>query len=111
MIVKDLINALRCDMLSGTEDTLSREVTGGYCGDLLSWVMGRAGEGEAWVTIMPNVNVAAVAALTDVSCVILAEGVKPDAVLLERAIREELPLLASKLSAFELCVKIGDSLK
>ena len=54
-----------------------REVTGGYAGDLLSWVMGRATSGDAWVTIMSNINVIAVAQLTDVACVILAEGVVP----------------------------------
>jgi predicted HAD superfamily phosphohydrolase YqeG len=111
MTVLDLRNALGCDMLSGTDNTLANKVTGGYSGDLLSWVMGRAQAGDAWVTIMSNVNVAAVAALTDVACVILAEGVKPDAALLDRAVREELPLLCSKLPAYELCILIGRALE
>lgn len=111
MTVLELSEALGCERLTGSEDTLAREIAGGYSGDLLSWVMGRAGESEAWVTIMPNVNVAAVAALTDVACVILAEGVKPDATLLERAKKEELPLLCSERSAFELCYKIGKLLE
>jgi hypothetical protein len=89
---------------------LRREVDGAYCGDLLSWVMGRAEPDNAWVTIMPNVNVAAVASLTDVSCVILAENVKPDDNLFERAQKEGLPLLASPLSAYELCRRIGNAL-
>ena len=38
-----------------------REIEGGYCGDLLSWVMGRADSGSAWVTIMSNINIVAVA--------------------------------------------------
>ena len=33
----------------------TREVTGGYTGDLLSWAMGRAKEGDAWFTVMGNV--------------------------------------------------------
>lgn len=53
-----------------------KAVTGGYTGDLLSWVMSRAKEGDCWITIMSNLNVAAVAALTDVACVILAENVQ-----------------------------------
>jgi hypothetical protein len=98
-------------MISGTDDTLAQEVTSGYSGDLLSWVMGKAQIGDAWVTIMSNVNVAAVAELTDVACVILAENVKPDAALLERAIKEGLPLFSSELSAYELCVRIGKALE
>ena len=60
----------------------NREIDGVYIGDLLSWVMGRAEADNAWITIMSNVNVIAVATLVDVSCVILAEGVTlPDDVL------------------------------
>ena len=40
-----------------------RVVSGAYMGDLLSWVMGRAQENNAWITIMSNINVAAVASL------------------------------------------------
>ena len=56
----------------------SREVTGVYIGDLLSWVMGRAESGDAWITIMSNINIVAVASLADVACVVLAEGVTLD---------------------------------
>ena len=49
-------------------------VSGGYCGDLLSWVMGRASADSVWLTIMSNVNVAAVASLSDVACVVLTEA-------------------------------------
>ena len=52
-----------------------REITGVYIGDLLSWVMGRASADEAWITIMSNVNILAVASLADTACIILAEGV------------------------------------
>ena len=55
-----------------------REIVGAYMGDLLSWVMGRARADAAWITIMSNQNVAAVAVLADVSCVILTEGVTLD---------------------------------
>lgn len=79
-------------------------VTGGYCGDLLSWVMGRAPAGGAWLTIMSNVNVAAVAALTEVSCVILAEGVAPDEPLLQKAQTAGINLLGTSRSVFD-CVR------
>ena len=55
-----------------------REITGGYAGDLLSWVMGRAESGDCWVTIMSNVNVAAVGQLTDCACIVFSEDVCPD---------------------------------
>ena len=110
MTVCELGGVLGCETISGSDEALVRSVDGAYSGDLLSWVMGRAGPGDAWVTIMSNVNVAAVAALTDVSCVILAEGVKPDKDLLGRAQKEGLPLMSSPLSAYELCRRIGSAL-
>ena len=58
------------EMLSLTEFHLAepeREVSGGYAGDLLSWVMGRAEAGSARLTSMSNQNVAAVALMAEVS--------------------------------------------
>ena len=53
-----------------------REITGVYIGDLLSWVMGRAKADCAWITIMSNINIVAVASLADTACIILAESVE-----------------------------------
>ncbi|MCL2671662.1 MAG: hypothetical protein FWF10_06470 [Clostridiales bacterium] len=86
-------------------------VSGGYAGDLLSWVMGKAQWGDAWVTIMSNRNVAAVAQLTEVACVVLAENVRPDADLLALAQEHGVNLLGSGLSAFALCGVIAEFLR
>lgn len=88
-------------------DDPDRPVEGGYCGDLLSWVMGRAPAGGAWLTIMSNVNVAAVAALADTACVVLAEGVVPDPPLLDRAKAQGITLLGTELSVFDCAVRLG----
>lgn len=84
-----------------------REVCGAYCGDLLSWVMGRASSSNAWITIMSNVNVAAVASLADLSCVILAEGVLPDQEVIKAAELKEINILSSEKDAYSLCVLLG----
>ena len=54
-----------------------RTVTGVFTGDLLSWAMGRAKEGDIWFTVMGNVNTVAVAALADCACVVLCHVVHP----------------------------------
>ena len=84
-----------------------RQVCGGYAGDLLSWVMGKAEADDAWLTIMSNVNILAVATLTDVSCVILCEGVVPDAGVITLAEQKEINLLGSESSAFVLAAEIS----
>ena len=87
-------------------DDGTRDVTGGYAGDLLSWVMGRAVSGDAWVTIMSNINVIAVAQLTDVACVILAEGVEPGEELITAAEMRGVNLFSSSEPTFALCGRI-----
>ena len=87
-----------------------REIEGVYCGDLLSWVMGRAQEGDAWITIMTNINVVAVASLSDVACVILAEGVSLDEDALKAANDKEINVLGSQMSTYELAVLLGKTL-
>jgi len=105
MTVAMLQKALRCR--SFTLPAPDTPVTGGYVGDLLSWVMGRAATGDAWVTIMSNANVAAVALMTDVACVILSEGVQPDEALLSRAEQQGINLLGSDKSSFDTSKEIA----
>lgn len=81
-----------------------REIDGVYIGDLLSWVMGRAQMDNAWITIMTNVNVIAVASLADTSCVILAEGVEMPADLVETALQKEINILSSSQPIYETAV-------
>ena len=108
MTVSELAQALSLNVIAMPDP--DRTVSGCYVGDLLSWVMGRAQADEAWVTIMSNQNVAAVAALSDVSCVIFAEGVKPDPDLLKKAEVQGINLLGSEKSSFRIAVELGSVL-
>lgn len=105
MTVKELSRALELEVLCPGDP--ERAVTGGYCGDLLSWVMGRAPEGSAWITIMCNLNTVAVAVLADVSAVILAEGVRPDEAVLRRAEEQGVALLAGSRNSYELAAGLS----
>lgn len=109
MKVSDLLKALSLKPLALPE--AEREIDGVYVGDLLSWVMGRAQGQNAWITIMSNVNVVAVASLADVSCVILAEGVEPDASVCSTAEQKGVNILSSSMTAYELAVRLSNLLK
>ncbi len=84
-----------------------REIKGVYIGDLLSWVMGRAQSDDAWITIMSNVNVAAVASLADTACIILAEDVSLDDEVRNTAQAKGINVLSTKLSAYEAAVVLS----
>ncbi|MBQ6266536.1 MAG: hypothetical protein IJK64_02045 [Clostridia bacterium] len=83
-----------------------REITGVYIGDLLSWVMGRAQADDAWITIMSNVNVVAVASLADVACVLLAEDVALEDAVKETAAARGINVLSSPLSAYDIACRL-----
>ena len=83
-----------------------REITGVYIGDLLSWVMGRASEGDAWITIMSNINIIAVASLADTACIIVAEDVELDAEIIETAQNKGINILKSSKSIYEIAVEL-----
>ena len=84
-----------------------RVVSGAYMGDLLSWVMGRARENNAWITIMSNINVVAVASLSDVSCVILSEGVTLEGDVLTVCADKGVNVLSSELDSYNTAIKIS----
>ncbi len=84
-----------------------REIFGAYVGDLLSWVMGRAQADCAWITIMSNVNIVAVAALADVACVILAEDVTPDQAVINTAEAKGINILRSTMPIYESALLLG----
>lgn len=85
----------------------TRKIKGGYAGDLLSWVMGRLTADSAWVTIMSNVNIVAVATLTDPACIILSEGVDPDAEVVLRAEQQGVNILKTDRDTFSVCLDLS----
>ena len=105
MTVESLSKACGFEVVS--MPTPDREVEGAYIGDLLSWVMGKADSSNVWITIMSNINVIAVATLTDVSCVVLAEGVKIDPEITSTAEAKGVNVLSSALSAYEIAKLIS----
>ena len=99
MTVHDLTEKLALHPLSLANE--ERELSGVYIGDLLSWVMGRAKADDAWITIMSNLNIVAVASLADVACIILAEGVQLDRAVTETANAKGVNILSCSRPAYE----------
>ena len=103
------VNELK-DKLSLTAVTLpdgDRDITGCYIGDLLSWVMSKAKTGDAWITIMSNINIVAVAALCDTAAIILAEGVTVDEDVKSAAEARGVNILITEKSAFEMARELS----
>lgn len=106
MKLSEFIEKLNLRIL--TEADGDKEVTGCYSGDLLSWVMSRAKDGDAWLTVMGNVNAVAVAVLTDCACIILTENAALDDNAKQKAELQGVCILQSDKNAYELSVLISE---
>lgn len=84
-----------------------RGIESGYCGDFLSNIISRAPDSCAWLTVMNNVNVAAVATLIDCACIVLCEGVAPDDAFAARAKQLGLWVLGAQENVFEAAKKVA----
>jgi len=105
MKINEIAQKLNLEVKSG-KDSLDREVTGGYTGDLLSDVMANSKEGYIWVTRQVHQNIVAVASLKEHAGIILINSCQPAKETLEKADAEKIPILVSDLPAFELSGEI-----
>lgn len=104
MNVSQFVKEAGCTVFSEGED---RAIESGYCGDFLSNIISRATDACAWLTVMNNVNVAAVATLIDCACVLLCEGVAPDEAFAARARSLGIWVLGTKENVFEACKTVA----
>ncbi len=84
-----------------------REARGGYCGDLLSWVMSRIERDDVWFTVMGNVNSVAVAVLSDCACIVLTENAPLDEAARMKAEANDITIFRSEKDAYSLSIEFS----
>ena len=105
MRLADVITALELQVLTSSPD-LDHKVRGGIVCDLLSVVLAKAQPQDIWITIQRHQNIVAVAKVTSVAAVVLADGIVPEQDVIDKASEEGIPLLATKESSFVVCGKL-----
>lgn len=101
MKLKDLAALPALSPLQG-RGNFDSVVGGGYTGDLLSDVMGHAGERSVWITCQTHENIVAVARLKNLAAIIIVNGRRPDEAVLRRAREEGIPILGTSETAFAI---------
>jgi hypothetical protein len=99
--LSELVEKLQLEVRTGA-NRLEVAVNRGYASDLMSDVMANAAEGDLWVTLQTHQNIVAVAVMKALAGIILVGGREPDETTLRKAEAEEVPILISKMPAFEL---------
>ena len=108
MTVEEIAAALDLKLAAGAGG-VKREIKNGYVSDLLSNVMGRAQPGAIWVTMQGHQNIVAVASLAGLAGIVLVGGVQPEQEALDKAHQEEMPLLLTPLSGFEVVGRLYEA--
>ncbi len=111
MTALQLIEKAGFEILNLPEENKDRNISGVYCCDLLSVVMSKGFEDCAWITIMGNINAVAVAALTEMSMIILAEGTAVDENMIPKAESQGITIVKSDKPIYETAVLIHTLLK
>ena len=108
MYLSEIIEKLDLQVLTDSKDFSSIEVKSGYCSDLLSCVMtGAAAEG-IWITLMAHGNIVAVAALLDLSAILITDGAQPDQDTIEKANEKGVSILSTSKSNFRVCGELWE---
>ena len=107
MTIQELLNKTDFKLMTPDVDT-NVEIAGSFVGDLLSWVMGNSEPKQVWVTVQAHSNVIAVAALREFSGVIICQGAVVGDDIVALANEENVPLLTTERSAFEVCRSLVD---
>ena len=107
MTVSDTSKIINAQTVCGD---LSKSFDGVYIGDLLSRAMSHVECNNLWITIMSNINVIAVATLTEPAAVILAEGVELQEDALVGAKENGITVLSTELSAYEVAAKLHEAI-
>ena len=100
MTVGELAEALNLVFISG-HDAQGKEIARGYASDLLSDVMANAKEGDVWITTQVHQNIVAVAALLNLSAVVVTGTAAIQDETARRAQSEGVVLLRSPHTTFE----------
>jgi len=102
MKTAELLKLIKGEILGHNFDS-DDIISGAYACDMLSRVVSSIEDGQVWITILNSINVVAVASLSECPCVILAEEVKMDSDVIKRADDNNIAIISSPLSAYEIC--------
>lgn len=106
--LETIIEQLGVSLLTEPRDFRNVHPTSGYTSDLLSCVMAGAGKQGIWVTLQAHANIVAVAALLDLSAVIITEGAMPDPSTITKANQEGVALFSSPQPSFAIVGKLWE---
>lgn len=106
MKLQEIIDKLDLKILTQSIDISGIETSNGYTSDLLSCVMAGAKPSCVWVTLQAHMNIVAVAALLEMSAIIITEDAQPDPATIAKADQQSILLLSTPKPSYEIVGKL-----
>lgn len=106
--LQNIIEKLDLKVLTESQEFSSVTVKSGYCSDLLSCVMTGAEPEGIWITLMSHSNIVAVAALLDLSAIIITEDAQPDQETIDKANDKGVIMLSTPEPNYEVIGKLWE---
>jgi hypothetical protein len=108
MTLQDIIDRLGLVPLTDKKNFDEIIPAKGYTSDLLSCVMAGASHQSLWITLQAHSNIIAVAALLDLSAIIITEGAQPDEVTVAKANEQNIILFSTSANTFTVVGKLWE---
>lgn len=108
MNLAEIIHKLDLAVLTAPNPPEEIEPNGAYTSDLLSCVMAGAPHKGIWITLQAHNNIVAVAALLELSAIIITEGAMPDTTTIEKATAEGITLLSTPLPTYPIAGRLWE---
>jgi hypothetical protein len=106
MNLQEIIETLELQVLTTPKEFDQITPASGYSADLLSCVMSGAKHQSIWVTLQCHNNIVAVAALLDLTAIIITEGAQPEPDTITKANEENVTLLSTSKRTYEICGRL-----
>ena len=108
MTLQEIIDNLELTVLTTPKNFKEITPSSAYASDLLSCVMAGAKNQGIWITLQAHINIVAVAALLDLSAIIIRENAMPDAATLARANTEGIAFLSTPKPIFTIAGRLWE---
>ena len=105
MQVKDAVQKLGLEVQAGGEG-LEQQITGGCTSDLLSYVMSAARAGNIWITVQVHPNIIGVAALLNLSAVVVTGEQPPEPATLAKAQEQGVTVLSTTENSYTVAGRL-----
>lgn len=108
MNIEDIVRVLNLKVINKGR---SFKVNDGFTCDLLSVVMADAPKDSIWITVQRHLNTIAVATLKGIGAIIISHGSSPDDEVIEKARGENIWILTTGETSFEVSGKVYELLR